>query len=67
MLLKINFERIKMDNCETCAYYAYDDEWECYVCEMNIDEDEYARLMQGHYKRCPYYRDGDEYIIAKKQ
>ncbi|MDD6278556.1 MAG: DUF6472 family protein [Oscillospiraceae bacterium] len=56
-----------MDNCETCAYYTYDDEWECYVCEMNIDEDEYARLMQGHYKRCPYYRDGDEYIIAKKQ
>lgn len=56
-----------MNDCDTCAYYAYDEEWETYVCEMNIDEDEYSRLLQGHYKKCPYYRDGDEYKIAAKQ
>ncbi len=56
-----------MDDCETCAYYSYDEEWDCYVCELNLDEDEYARLLQGHYQRCPYYRDGDEYRIARKQ
>ena len=22
--------------CETCAYYTYDEEWECYVCEQNL-------------------------------
>ena len=29
-------EKPKMQNqicCETCAYYTYDEEWECYVCE----------------------------------
>lgn len=45
--------------CETCAYYTYDEEWECYVCEQNLDEDEYVRLVEGHYRNCPYYRDGD--------
>ena len=53
--------------CETCAYYTYDEEWECYVCEQNLDEDEYVRLIEGHYKSCPYYRDGDCYKIARKQ
>lgn len=56
-----------MNQCDTCAYYGYDEEWEEYVCEMNLDEDEYARLIQGHYQNCPYYRDGDEYKIARKQ
>ena len=51
--------------CETCAYYAYDEEWDCYVCEQN--EDEYVRLVEGHYRSCPYYRDGDCYKIARKQ
>ncbi len=56
-----------MEQCETCAYYSYDEDWDCYVCEMNLDEDEYARLLQGHYQKCPYYRDGDEYKIARQQ
>ena len=54
-------------NCDTCAYNTYNEEWDCYVCEMNLDEDEYARMMQNSYYRCPYYRDGDEYKIARKQ
>ena len=53
--------------CETCAYYAYDEEWDCYVCEQNLDEDEYVRLVEEHYSICPYYRDGDCYKIARKQ
>lgn len=56
-----------MDDCETCAYFYYDEEWEEYVCAQNLDEDEYARLCTGHYRHCPFYRDGDEYRIAKKQ
>lgn len=63
-------EKPKMQNqicCETCAYYTYDEEWECYVCEQNLDEDEYVRLVEGHYRNCPYYRDGDCYKIARKQ
>lgn len=56
-----------MTDCETCAYYVYDEEWDGYICEKDIDEDEYARLLQGHYKKCPYYIDGDEYKTAGKQ
>ena len=58
---------MEMNDCETCAYCTYDEEFDCYTCEMNLDEDEYARFVQGHYKKCHYYRDGDEYKIAKKQ
>ena len=34
---------------------------------INLDEDEYVRLVEGHYRNCPYYRDGDCYKIARKQ
>lgn len=56
-----------MNDCYTCAYCSYDEELDCYFCGMNLDEDEYARFVQGQYKKCPYYRDGDEYKIAGKQ
>ena len=56
-----------MNDCDTCAYNSYDEEWDCYVCELYLDEDEYARMMSEHRTRCPYYRDGDEYKIAGKQ
>jgi len=53
--------------CDTCAYQAYDDEYEEYVCEVNMDEDDYLRLMSNGYQKCPYYRDGDEYKMVRKQ
>ena len=27
-------------NCESCVNYVYDDEMECYCCDMNLDEDD---------------------------
>ena len=30
--------------CEECAYFVYDDEYEEYMCEINLDEDEVARF-----------------------
>ena len=53
--------------CDDCAYYAYDDDCECYVCEINPDEDEMLRFMQGTNDSCPYYRLGDEYSVVRKQ
>ena len=26
-------------SCEFCAHYEYDDEMDCFTCEMNLDED----------------------------
>ena len=54
-------------SCDTCAYFAYDDDTEEYVCDMDIDEDDYVRLMQNKFKGCPYYKDGDEYKVVRHQ
>ncbi len=54
-------------SCEFCSNYVYDEEYEEYVCVVNMDEDDLARLMQSHYKSCPYFSYGDEYRIARKQ
>ena len=54
-------------NCDICSNNVYDEDDECYYCEANMDEDDAVRLMAGHYKGCPYYRNGDEYAVVRKQ
>lgn len=54
-------------NCETCANYIYDEEFDEYYCQMNLDEDEYGRVMFESEYRCPYYRFGNEYEVVWKQ
>ena len=54
-------------SCETCAYYFFDEEYDGYICDINIDEDDYSRLMEGHFKECPYYTNGDEYKVVRHQ
>ena len=34
----------KASCCDTCTYYIYDDDYECYTCDRNLDEDELALL-----------------------
>lgn len=53
--------------CDMCAFYVYDDDYECYVCDINMDEDEYVRMMSDSHYNCPYYRNGDEYAVVRKQ
>ena len=53
--------------CEECAYYFYDDDCEEYVCDMDMDEDDYGRLMQSGFRECPYFTDADEYKIVRHQ
>ncbi len=54
-------------NCETCVNYTYDDEYDCYVCLVNLDEDEMYRFMSGTNYACPYYCLDDEYGVVKHQ
>ena len=56
-----------MGNCETWTFYNYDEEYECYFCDINMDEDEYMRLLSDDHYECPYYRNGDEYAVVRKQ
>ena len=53
--------------CETCRNYVYDEDYEYYVCDMDLDEDEMVRFVQGDFRECPYYQLDNEYLIVRKQ
>ena len=53
--------------CEECNFYAYDDDYECYTCEQDLDEDEMARFLADEFRDCPYYQPGNEYLVVRKQ
>ena len=55
-------------NCETCMYFGYDEEFEEYFCEVNLDEDEMEKFLTDSFQGgCPYYRLEDEYRTVRKQ
>lgn len=54
-------------NCDTCAYNIYDEEYDCEVCSLNLDEDELIRFMSGADYQCPYFRFYDEYKMVRRQ
>ena len=35
-----------MTNCDDCVNYVYDEYCECWVCLVNLDEDEMYRFMR---------------------
>ena len=35
--------------------------------DVDMDEDDYARLLTSEYKECPYYQSNDEYKIVRHQ
>ncbi|MBR3641875.1 MAG: hypothetical protein IKN57_00055 [Parasporobacterium sp.] len=57
----------KLMTCETCVFYEYDDEFDMYYCSADMDEDDYARLLQDGRSGCPFWRDGDEYSVVRHQ
>ncbi len=56
-----------MNDCDSCAFYAYDEDEDGYFCSVDMDEDDYARLMEMPRSRCPFYRNGDEYAVVRHQ
>lgn len=53
--------------CEMCINYVYDDEYECMMCAIDMDEDEMSAYAERRLRGCPYFRPGDEYTIVRKQ
>lgn len=53
--------------CDTCVNYVYDEEMDCDVCLVNLDEDEMWRLMESSRPECPYYQLDDEYGVVRHQ
>ena len=56
-----------MNLCISCAYYVYDEEYDEYYCDCRMDEDDYWRISQSKHESCPFYRNGDEYLVVRKQ
>ena len=54
-------------NCESCANYIYDEESDCYCCEVDLDEDEMSAFLRGSDFSCPFYQLEDEYKVVRKQ
>lgn len=59
--------KVKKTNCEDCIYYTYDEDFDCYTCMTELDEDEMLHFIGGTFSSCPYYRGGDDYTIVRKQ
>ena len=58
---------VQQSNCDTCINFVYDDDYECYCCEMNLDEDEMAKFLADSFRDCPYYQLDNEYLIVRHQ
>ena len=56
-----------MSSCDTCSNYQYDEDYECYVCMVDLDEDDMSRFLRGGNFDCSFYRLDDEYMIVRKQ
>lgn len=47
--------------------FVYDmgyDDWDCVI---HLDQDELTRVIGDRDYTCPYYRQGDDYTIVRKQ
>ncbi len=62
-----NTKKMVSGTCDTCVFYDYDEDYDAYVCCMNLDEDEMVAFLAGHTRACPYYRFYDEYKSVQKQ
>ena len=58
-----------MEDCEFCAFYYIDEDGDA-TCEVELDEDEYARFLSDRSRRCPYFQkggDAGDYEIVRHQ
>ncbi len=60
-------ENKQFGSCESCVFYDYDENWDSYICTVNLDQDEMGAYLSGSSKACPYYRFYDEYKSVQKQ
>ena len=53
-----------MNTAETISY---DEEWGCYVCQMDLDEDEWCVSSEEMWAPAPTDQSADEYKIVRRQ
>lgn len=53
--------------CDTCSNYQYDEDYEYYVCMVDLDEDDMRHFLDGGSFDCAFYQRDDEYAVVRKQ
>jgi hypothetical protein len=54
-------------DCESCLNYSFDEEYDCYICQVNLDEDDMGRFISNTVLHCPHFQYNNEYKIVNKQ
>lgn len=57
----------EITSCDTCNNYIYDEDYDCYECDVSLDEDEMARFLSQTRFECPYYQSNNEYEVVRHQ
>ena len=52
-------EKKRISSCDICMNYTYDEDYECYTCEVDLDEDEMQTLIKCLGKLEIIFRDGN--------
>ena len=58
---------ISLRSFDICNNFIYDEEFEEYVCEVDMDQDEMGNFLTNSFFQCPYYQFNDEYKVVRKQ
>ena len=66
-ILQKERKRVMASQCDLCTYYWIDEEDGTGECQVNLDEDDLARMLSGSSDSCPYFQMDDEYKIVRKQ
>lgn len=54
-------------NCDYCINYIYNEEYSCYECQIDLDEDEMVKFLRNTFNDCCHFQFNDEYKIVRKQ
>ena len=54
-------------NCDSCSNYLYNEEYNCYECQICLDEDEMGKFIGNSFNNCPYFQFNDDYKIVRRQ
>ena len=56
-------EKKRISSCDICMNYTYDEDYECYTCEVDLDEDEIAEYITEHFEGNSLIAAGDEDLV----
>ncbi len=65
--IRMRYIMSEQTSCEYCSNLVYDEDCEGYVCDVEMDEDDYGRFISSGRKICPYFQFDNEYKIVRHQ